>query len=612
MTVSAAIEIGPGETSALGLGKTPGTMHSAERAGAAASGQLSSTVSAATSFRAGWQSLLATLSSNLAVSGETEADQETTFAGAAAGQISDNTSVTTLATGNKLLQGQGTEKERVETGVETMLSSAETLTQTLLAEPAAGVAKPASTSVEENNLAAEPGTESATESTRSSRTARSTNATRPDAISAEPLPGVLPAATASLLQTAPSASVVNQVTQSTDGPTQLAQTEISAALSTDQQPAAAFASLNTHSQVAVNATMLQRQASPVSNLSGSSGSTLSEAESVTPATARSLTQAAAQNASPADTLMPSHAPSQTLVSNQYRTPTLIQSQEQVAVQQENLGVNVSAAPMPGDGLNPLPRTAAQSGLLSAPSSAQNKPGSAGGGKTSTSNSIHGIGNSVQHVSQLNGGQPSVPAVDSSAMARALAGASGTVSTTGNAAGTSSIAATNPDSREAFATLDAAGAPVATTWIHAGTQRAEAGYQDPALGWVGVRADLSGGGIHAQLVPGSADAAQALDGHLAGLNAYLAEHHTPVETLTLTAPESGSSGLGNGQGTGEGTQQGTGQQSAQGADASTPSGQYSEPVIQSPAASAELPAFFGDMDGSTQPANLDGFHISVMA
>jgi hypothetical protein len=100
------------------------------------------------------------------------------------------------------------------------------------------------------------------------------------------------------------------------------------------------------------------------------------------------------------------------------------------------------------------------------------------------------------------------------MTRALDGAGGIVSSTVDAAGASSFAATGPDSREAFATLDSAVAPVATTWIHAGTQRAEAGYLDSALGWVGVRADLSGGGVHAQLVPGSADAAQALDGHLA--------------------------------------------------------------------------------------------------
>jgi hypothetical protein len=113
------------------------------------------------------------------------------------------------------------------------------------------------------------------------------------------------------------------------------------------------------------------------------------------------------------------------------------------------------------------------------------------------------------------------------------------------------------------------------------------------------------------VPGSADAAQTLGSHLAGLNAYLAEHHTPVETLTMAAPESGSSGL-SGQGTGEGTQQGAGQQSAQGADTSTPSGQYSDPVIQSPAISTESPAFLGNMNGSTQSASMDGIHISVIA
>jgi hypothetical protein len=93
-----------------------------------------------------------------------------------------------------------------------------------------------------------------------------------------------------------------------------------------------------------------------------------------------------------------------------------------------------------------------------------------------------------------------------------------------------------------------------------------------------------------------------------LNAYLDEHHTPVETLTLTTPEGGWSGLGSGQGTGEGMQQGAGQGTAQSADASTPAGQSSQSVIQSPAASAELPAFFGDM----QATSLDGYHISVMA
>jgi hypothetical protein len=210
------------------------------------------------------------------------------------------------------------------------------------------------------------------------------------------------------------------------------------------------------------------------------------------------------------------------------------------------------------------------------------------------------------------GQSSGPAVDASAMTRASANAGGVVSPAGELAGASSGAATRPDSRETFATLDTAGASETPAWIHAGAQRAEAGYQDPALGWVGVRADTSGGVVHAQLVPGSADAAQVLGGHLSGLNTYLAEHHTPVETLTLTTPEGGWSGLGSGRGAGEGMQQGAGQETAQGADVSSPSGPHADSLNQSPAASLELPAFFGDMDGSAQAASQGGYHISVMA
>jgi len=331
---------------------------------------------------------------------------------------------------------------------------------------------------------------------------------------------------------------------------------------------------------------------------------------------QSLTPATASSTNPTETQETSTNSTPISVPNLNLTSTFVQGQEQVLTQQQNQNVNVIVSPMPGDGLNPPPMTvsaaATQSGQRSAQPTVQSKSGSTSGGKTSTPESIHGNSNSVQHASPLVVGQSSAPAVDTSSMTRALAGTGGTVNTSDEPARASRTAATGPDSREAFATLDAASAPVATTWIHAGTQRAEAGYQDSVLGWVGVRADLSGGGVHAQLVPGSADAAQALDGHLAGLNAYLAEHHTPVETLTLTTPESGWSGMGSGQSAGEGMQQGAGQQSAQGADASTLSGQSTESAIQPPAASAELPAFFGDMNGNTQPASLDGYHISVMA
>lgn len=118
--------------------------------------------------------------------------------------------------------------------------------------------------------------------------------------------------------------------------------------------------------------------------------------------------------------------------------------------------------------------------------------------------------------------------------------------------------TLPGSRETFAALDAGPAAGTPNWIHAGTQQAEAGFQDPALGWVGVRADLGAGGIHATIVPGSVEAAQLLGGHLAGLDAHLAAEHIPVDSLRMANAE----GSGNqsadygGRPTG---QQGTGQQ-----------------------------------------------------
>ncbi|MFZ0744091.1 MAG: hypothetical protein WAM85_06780, partial [Terracidiphilus sp.] len=109
--------------------------------------------------------------------------------------------------------------------------------------------------------------------------------------------------------------------------------------------------------------------------------------------------------------------------------------------------------------------------------------------------------------------------------------------------------------ETFAALDAESGAVAPAWIHAGPHQAEAGYQDQDLGWVGVRAQMDSNGIRAALVPGSADAAQVLSGHLAGLSSYLTDHHTPVGTLTMSAPESHSVDQGVGQGNGQNSGQG---------------------------------------------------------
>jgi hypothetical protein len=185
-------------------------------------------------------------------------------------------------------------------------------------------------------------------------------------------------------------------------------------------------------------------------------------------------------------------------------------------------------------------------------------------------------------------------------------------------------------RETFAALDAESSAGTPSWVHAGTHRAEAGFQDPALGWVGVRADLSGGGVHAALVPGSAEAAVALGGHLAGLNAYLAEQHTPVESLTLAAPEGRPAEFGMDQGAGQNMHQnmhqGAGQDSGQGASSGQQSSpQASEPVLTAPVnhpsdedlspgtpVNREVPAFVGRAETTAQAVIPGDVHISVMA
>jgi hypothetical protein len=117
-------------------------------------------------------------------------------------------------------------------------------------------------------------------------------------------------------------------------------------------------------------------------------------------------------------------------------------------------------------------------------------------------------------------------------------------------------------REAFAELDSG--PGAVTWTHAAPRQAEAGFQDPTLGWVSVRADMVGGGVHAALVPGSAEAAQELGRQMDGLHTYLAEQRTPVESLSMASPSGrgGDFSGGRGQPTEQNTQgQGAGQESS---------------------------------------------------
>jgi len=155
-------------------------------------------------------------------------------------------------------------------------------------------------------------------------------------------------------------------------------------------------------------------------------------------------------------------------------------------------------------------------------------------------------------------------IEMAAMVRDPVGAHGSANAPATIGGSTESPVPGP--QQTFAALDAGTTVGAPSWIHAGGRQAEAGFEDPALGWVGVRADLSGGSVHAALVPGSTEAAQALSAHLAGLNTYLSEQHTPVATLTMAAP--GSSGIEAGpehswdQGMGQGMQQGRDQHGEQ--------------------------------------------------
>ncbi|HEU5457142.1 MAG TPA: hypothetical protein VFU68_00850, partial [Terracidiphilus sp.] len=155
----------------------------------------------------------------------------------------------------------------------------------------------------------------------------------------------------------------------------------------------------------------------------------------------------------------------------------------------------------------------------------------------------------------------------------------------NALTTPSMPVSGAHSADPFATLDASAPANPATWTHAGANTAEAGFQDPSLGWVGVRAQsVAAGAIHASVLPSSSDAAQALSGHLAGLHAYLADHHALTGTVTVARPESSASWSGSGQQPGQnhGHNQG-GQGSSQGGNPQSGHFWGNSPIHSNPSA-----------------------------
>jgi hypothetical protein len=158
--------------------------------------------------------------------------------------------------------------------------------------------------------------------------------------------------------------------------------------------------------------------------------------------------------------------------------------------------------------------------------------------------------------------------------------------------------------ETFSALDGAGGSLHPTWVHAGPHQAEAGFEDPALGWVSVRAGVNAGNISAVVVPGSADATQALGVHMVGLHNYLAEQHSPVQTLTLAGNADADAGLN------QGSQQQGHHQSAQDNQANAQSLDSIAPFSVA-TRKGQVTEMRDDESPVVQPESRGG-HISVMA
>jgi hypothetical protein len=102
-------------------------------------------------------------------------------------------------------------------------------------------------------------------------------------------------------------------------------------------------------------------------------------------------------------------------------------------------------------------------------------------------------------------------------------------------------------RNTIEALDGFPNTVEPRWTRSNAHRAEAGFQDPSLGWVSVRAEMSSGGVHASVIPPSNDAAQVLNGHLGGLDAHLANSHLHMHPVTISATQESQPGSAHGDG-----------------------------------------------------------------
>lgn len=647
MNVATKVEIATSGT--VPHGKL-GVASAVGQAGTATESFSSTNAAAEKCFRASWQALLASLGSDVEESSKTAANQGTalteTEAGKASGKSSGTTSASSADSDSSLANlrlSLVAEKGNEPSSTAAKLSAADARAEaasTALTD--AKTTKSVSTKTEENKSSTELKTKSVSSSTSTSSvdSAKSTNSSVNSAVD------VVPAVNASVQQAVPipvivtpAASTTNEETQamssdlSTDLPTGFAATSSSLYAANSESASGVLEKANAagittgkESEKAQN----QSLASSDSSESRSSDATLTTALPIAQGTAspsaelrtedRNQLEVSASGLKQSQAAEPSQNFSQTLVSSQDATKALTSSQSQIqkpALTANRVANTDTASTASTDSaLTPVSiSAAARFGQPTDVSPIVNKSNYASSGNSSTSNTVRaarrsGTVDSVQMASPQ--GQSSSTVVDASAVAREVAEAHKAVSTSSESAGTSAVSQAGSSSSETFAALDAGSSTGSSTWIHAGAHRAEAGFQDPSLGWVSIRANTSGGGVHAQLMTDSTDAAQALSSQLTGLSAYLAEHRTPVETLTLTASDGGSTGWGSDQSAGQGMQQNTGQQggqeTSQGANTGSQPSSYQSSAVMTETSSQLQTGF----DGSAQAAMPGGIRISVMA
>jgi len=595
-------------------------------AGVAAQVNSPSTVPEAESFRSGLQSLLASLNTTADSLGDdrSEPDQPDSPTGPTWGEavgIAPAAGSTLASEASKHL-GRASGAAQAQADTVAKLSATDTRVGAAANRQTGSAESQNSTKVGEQQSTASRSVESA-DKTRSTRSGK---AEQSNAVQTVAMPEAIPTAIAIAPVTAPVIALTGTMARAADTEEHSAQnvfsntnvtgtalTSIGSRSSTTDRPSRVAEAANTAGSEAEKVATTPEQGGKVSTAAspGSFSSLLArKTQSSMPGEEVSLAEPTLEQAR--HTLEPR-------ASAQASAVEFVGGRGQTAIQPGVQGADTVAAPIVTESADRLPGTArsvsSEMDEASPLEAIAGKTGSSSS-KATTASAVRttrgiSVADSVRQANRRAEEQVPTSAAEVSAMGHGLSDARGAASTSSDTAG--SATTTGTGARETFAALDAESAPGKPAWVHAGAQQAEAGFNDPVLGWVGIRADLGSGGVHAAVVPGSASAAETLGGHLAGLNAYLADQHTSVGTVTLAAPQGGWTG--SEQGTGQSAHQGAshqgGQETAQGPNTGSQSGSASSSTDLR-AISSGVSAASGEMSGSAISTRLGDMHISVIA